>query len=111
MDKLKVTLARFETRERQIKKLTSARKKDFDRLYPKLRALILGEIYKQANGVFPHYFDPVLLRRSMKCDGHVINTDLFLEVIERLGLSDKIEVREGSFGNKHHYCLGMLLLP
>lgn len=111
MKSIKAALGRFNKREKKIERLTTAQKKDFGKLFPHVRALILRKIYEQAKGVFPHKFDPVVLRRDLARDGHLINPELFFETVERLGpRGEKCEVEEGSFNIEHHYCLGRVKL-
>ncbi len=103
-------LANFTDHGKQLRRSYAARKQSFKKLFPYARIAILRAIYEEADGKFPHDFDPVVLMKKVRLNGHRINSDLFWGTFKQFGIREKCSTREGSFNIEHHFCTGKVPL-
>ncbi|MCC2630453.1 MAG: hypothetical protein K0S38_262 [Candidatus Paceibacter sp.] len=110
MKSLKRSLASFDLHGKKMRESVKKRKLEFKRLFPHIRIAILRAIYEEADGQFPHDFDPTKLIKKVRLNGQRVSANLFWATFKHFGTREKCAERDGSFNIEHHYCSGKVPL-
>ncbi len=110
MKRLNSSIAKFAARDVELVRLQKAREAHFKNLFPALRKIVLNAIYDMAGNTFPYKYERCEVWEKLKKEGFDISWDLFWDVVERFGHSEKCHAEDGSFNIEHYYCNGKVKL-